>query len=214
MVPVVYLCTWIAIAVFLSVLVWKLTNTVSPGMPVLLHASIAISMQATETALLFACPLVPAQCFIRSTVKHVKSAGELRYVQANRVQARFLLTSSEWSDILGVLTNCKCHEDSNVCVWTDHVFSCDSVCQSNFTAVLLACNYPRTIFSLCHLYASSWCSSSTYRIFVSGKQLLLLMRPIQGPVSSIVYRYSHSTLCWFDWKWVHFLHAVKSFYFL
>jgi len=36
MVPVVYLCTWIAIDVFLDSLVWNLTNAIFPRMPVLL----------------------------------------------------------------------------------------------------------------------------------------------------------------------------------
>lgn len=48
-----------------------------------------VCVQATEITLLFACPLTAAQCFSRSTVKHVKSAGELRYVQASRVQFAF-----------------------------------------------------------------------------------------------------------------------------
>ena len=56
---------------------------------------VAISVQATEITLLLACPLIPAQRFSRSAVKHVKSAGEPRCVQASRVQACFLLMSSE-----------------------------------------------------------------------------------------------------------------------
>lgn len=86
------------------------------------------------------CSLIPAWCFSRNAGKHVKSAAEPRYVQAGRVQASFLPVSSERSGRLGVLTNYRCHEDSNVCDWKDHVISYVSVCQSRFTAVLLPCD--------------------------------------------------------------------------
>jgi len=35
---------------------------------------------------------------------------------------------------------------TNVCVWKDHVISCDSACQRNSTAVLLVCSTSRQSF--------------------------------------------------------------------
>lgn len=151
-----------------------------------------LAMQATEITLLLACPLIPAQRFSRSAVKHVKSAGEPRYVQASRVQACFLLMSSEWSDGLGVSTNYKCHEDSNVCVWKDHVISCDSVCQSNFTAVLLASNTPGQYFLCvtCTLVPSVHLTPTGYLCLVNNYCWWWDLS--QAPVSSITYCCSHS----------------------
>lgn len=64
---------------------------------------------------------------------------------------------------------------TNACVWKDHVMSCDSACQRNSTAVLLACSTSRQSF-LC--VTCPWCLFNTYRVFVSGKQLLFPMRPV------------------------------------
>lgn len=80
-------------------------------------------MRATEMTPFLAFSLIPAWCFSRNAGNHVKSAAEPRYVQAGRVQACFLPMSSEWRGRLGVLTNYRCHEDSNVCDWKDHVLA-------------------------------------------------------------------------------------------
>lgn len=107
----------------------------------------------------------------------MKNADEPGCVQADRIQACILLVSPEWSGRLGVLTNYRCHKDSNMCDGKDHVISFASVCQSNFTVVLLPCDTPGQFvfffFPLCHLCRFSF---HTYGIFVSSKQFLLLMR--------------------------------------
>lgn len=135
---------------------------------------VVVSVQATAITHFFAWSLIPAQCFGRNAVK-CKKCWWVK-IWASKQNTGLLsppVLRVKWQIVsLNKLQLPRMHVFERIMLWAVTVLS------EKFHSCAPGVQYLETIFSLCHLYISPWCLFNTYRVFVSGKQLLFLMRSV------------------------------------